>query len=169
MNSVASIVGNKERERKERANRYEKEKVKEKKSKDSKQFSGEVTYLIRKFEYNVFDLNSTNREVAKFILDYDNGLLITRAGDLNQQMDGYVYVEPFMYSIKFDKSEAAGRQSITKSSKFNKWKKALEDKFGVKIYFRREYSYHERYSNSGYRIYDDKIFQGVRVIVDLNG
>ena len=169
MNSVASIGESKEKERKARANRYEKERAKEKKIKDSKQFSGEVAYLIKQFEYNVFNLNSTNKKVAEFILDYDNGLLITRTGNLPQQMPGYIAVDSFMDSLKFQKSEKVGKQSIAKSSKFNKWKKALEDKFGVKIYFRREYSYHERYGSSGYRTYDDKIFQGVRVTVDLNG
>lgn len=167
MDSVASIVKSKQKERKERADTYEQQKMREKKKQDSKQFSGEVAYLIKQFEYNIFNLNSTNKQVADFLLDYKGKYYITKADDLTQQMPGYIYVKPFMYALKFYKTEKMGKQSITKSSKFNKWKKALEDKFKVKIYIERDYIYKERYGNSGYRTYDDEIFQGVLLTVQL--
>jgi len=162
MSSVAELVKKEQRSQAERLSQYEAEKAAEKKKEDSKQFSAEVAYIIKQFEYNVFKLSSTNKAVAKFILDYKGRHSITRAGGCNQTMPGYITIKPFLSALIFEKDESDGRQHITKSSKFNKWKKALEDKFGVNIYIRREYTYRERFET-----FDDEIFQGVVASVQI--
>ncbi len=162
MNTVAELVKKEKSEQARRLARYKKQEANEKKRWDSKQFSGEVAYIIKQFEYNVFKLSSTNKEVADFLLDYKGRFSITRAGDCDQTMPGYVTIDPYLGALKFEKNDSDGRQYITKSSKFNKWKKALEKKFGVNIYFRRECSYRERFET-----YDDEIFQGVVASVQL--
>lgn len=164
--SVKELVLEQNREERERREEYEENQEKERKKQASKQFSGEVAYLIKHFEFNCFKLDSTNKKVADFIRSYsERNYFITREGNLKQTMPGFIKVDPYMYAIKFEKNESPGVQHITRSSKYNKWKKALEDKFGIKIWINRKYTYTERYGNSGYRTYDDKHFQGVSVQV----
>ena len=167
MNTVAELVNKETIANRRRMKKYEAEEAAEKKKQDSKQFSAEVAYIIKQFEYNVFRLDSTNEEVAKFILDHKGRFLLTKADQISQQMPGYIYVKPFLESLKFYKTESMGRKHITGSSKYNKWKKSLEDKFGVKIIIERHYIYKERYGHSGYATYPDEIFQGVLVRVEL--
>lgn len=161
MSSVAELVKKEESAQARRLAQYEAERAAEKKKQDSKQFSAEVAYIIKQFEYNVFKLESSNKDVADFILEWKGRFFITHPGGLPQKMPGYIEVKPFMRALKFYRTERDGRKYIGGSSKFNKWKKALEKKFGVKIYIEREYVYKERFGNSGFRTYDDEIFQGV--------
>ena len=92
---------------------------------------------------------------------------ITHPDMLPQPMLGYMEVKGNLSQLRFYKDEDEGRQYITKSSKFNKWKKALEDKFDVEITIKRQYTYRDRYDSDGYATYPDQIFQGVVAIVTL--
>jgi hypothetical protein len=167
METVNDIVKREKASQTKRLKKYERDELAEKKKQDSKQFSGEVAYIIKQFEYNVFRFDSTNKKVADFILDYKGIFYVTYPGDLPQKMPGYIEVKPFMGAIKFERDEDNGRKYIGGSSKYNKWKKTLEKQFGVKIYIKREYRYEERYGSSGYQTYDDKIFCGVKASVRL--
>jgi len=163
MSSVAKLVNKNKRTQERRTKEYQDELSKEKKERESRQFSGEVAYLIKKFEYNAFDLESTNKDVAKFITGFNEGrYYITMEGNCTQQMPRYVYVEPFLGQLKFYKTESSGRKNVTASSKYNKWKKTLEEQFGVEIRIGRTYTYKERFNT-----YDDKIFQGVLATVSV--
>lgn len=161
MQSVKELVLETTREERERLEAYRAEELKEQKKRESQQFSAEVAYLIKQFNYNMFNIDSTNKDVAKFITDRDGRAYITKSWDIPQTMPGYIKVKNDLSALKFSKSERRGRQSITRSSKYNKWKAALEKKFKVSIYIGRDYTYSERYGNSGYRTYDDEHFQGI--------
>ena len=139
----------------------------EQKKKDSKQYSAEIAYIIKQFEYNVFKLDSSNKKVADFITERHARFFITKAGNCDQKMPGYIKIKPELSQLKFYRSESRGRKFIGGSPKFNKWKKSLEDKFDIKINFEREYTYRERFGNSGYATYPDEIFQGVLVWISL--
>lgn len=167
MASVAELVKKEKSIQARRMARYEAERAAEKKKQDSKQFSAEVAYVIKRFEYNVFNLDSSNKEVADFILENKGRFFITKAGGLPQEMPGYIEVEPYMRALKFYRVEDDGRKYIGGSRKYNKWKKALEKKFGVKITIEREWAYRDRYDNDGYATYPDQIFQGVVAHVSL--
>ena len=139
----------------------------EQKKKDSKQYSAEIAYIIKQFEFNVFKLDSPNKKVADFITERHGRFFITKADGCDQRMPGYIKIKPNLSQLKFYRSETTGRKYIGGSPKFNKWKKSLEDKFGVKINVEREYTYRDRYGNSGYATYPDQIFQGVLVWISL--
>ncbi len=78
-------------------------------------------------------------------------------------MPGYIKVGPYMSALKFSKKEDAGRKIIAASSKFIRWKKALEVRFGLTINIFRNYGYRERFEAPS-----DKIFRGVMVSVGIN-
>jgi hypothetical protein len=82
-------------------------------------------------------------------------------------MHGYITVKKNLSSLKFKKNEDEGRKYIWGSSKYNRWKKALEDKFGVNIYITRDYSYSDRFDSDGCATYPDMHFQGVMARVSL--
>ena len=167
MPSVADIVKETESAQAKRLQKYLDAEKAEQKKRDSKQYSAEIAYIIKQFEYNVFSLKSTNRDVAKFITDYKGRFFITKADNCVQQMPGYIYIDPDLSQLKFHRDDNEGRKYIGSSPKFNKLKKSLEDKFGIKINIKREYTYRDRYSNSGYATYPDEIFQGVLVWIAL--
>lgn len=169
MSTVADIVKKTKSTQAVQERRLQEYQAAEKKKSDSKQFSAEVAYIIKQFEYNCFSLDSSNKEVADFISGFNEGrFFITNPGMIPQEMPGYMEVKKYMTALKFERHEDDGRKYIGGSSKYNKWKKALEDKFGVEIYIKREHTYTDRYDNDGYATYPDMHFQGVVARVTLN-
>lgn len=109
----------------------------------SNKVEGEVNLLISDFEKQCFDYNSSERRVAELI----------HIGDK-------YYLDNTNDEAIFD--------SATSSETFINWKNALEEKFDIKIYIYRHHSYETRYSNSGYAVGSDSIFEGVKASIDLN-
>ena len=128
----------------------------------SKDFSEEVRDVIRRFENRIFDINATKAKVADFIVDWK-----PRGAERPFGSRSLSYSEDYFYAVKFKKDEKTGHTPITRSSKFNRWKKALEEKFDIEIWIWRDYEYKSRYSNSGYETHPDQIYQGLRANVYL--
>jgi hypothetical protein len=145
--SVAKMVKKKKDEQQRRMDEYERKEKARKKRLNSQEFSKEVDDIIQRFEAKAFNIKSPKKKVVDFIVDHKGSCMLS-------------WEKEFFYSIKFYKEESSGRTSIKKSKKFNAWKKALEDKFGIEISIGRSYSYRERFET-----YDDEIYQGLKAHV----
>jgi len=156
--SVKEIVRKKEKERtKQVADQLEKQE-KERKQKEAQYFKDSITGVIAAFESTWFNINSTDEEVADKILHWGEGhtiCILRRTGEWicdkngnRYKYDGnYTEITNYMPYVKFQKDDPDdhGKKLITKSRNFNSWKKALEDKFGVKITIQRMYGIEERF------------------------
>ena len=162
MASVSELVKKKEDSIKQSIEDHEERERKRKKKQISKDFSEEVRDVIRRFENRIFDINASKTKVADFIVDWT-----PRGAERPFGSRSLSYSEDYFYAIKFKKDETTGHTPITRSSKFNRWKKALEDKFGIVIWIWRDYEFKSRYSNSGYATHPDEIYQGLRANVYL--
>ena len=128
----------------------------------SKQFSQEVKDVIHRFENSIFDISASKEKVADFIIDWQ-----PRGAERPFGSRCIAYSDTHFQIVKFKKDERMGHTLITRSSKYNRWKKALEDKFDIVIWIWRDYEFKSRYSNSGYATHPDEIYQGLRANVYL--
>ena len=79
MPSVADIVKETKDSQDANEKRLREYQEAEQKKKDSKQYSAEIAYIIKQFEFNVFKLDSPNKKVADFILERHGRFFITKA------------------------------------------------------------------------------------------
>ena len=163
MSDVAELVKKKVNSRKQTLRDCEQKHNERKKKMMSKQFSEEVAQVINRFEHRIFDINATKNKVAEFIVDST-----PRGAERPFGTQPLSYSNEYFYAVKFNKEDRSGHTMITRSSKFNRWKKALEDKFYIKILIWRDYEMQSRYSNSGYATHPDQIYQGLRANVYLS-
>ena len=152
--SVATLVKKEKAAQKRRLREYEKEQEEWKKKLDSKHFSQEIKRVINSFEHRLFNINDDDETVANIMVHHNGTRLLSWEDDTFSE-------------LQFSKDDEEGRQSVTRSGKFNKWKKSLEDKFKININIYRDYQYRDRYSNSGYATYPDRIYCGLKVQVTL--
>lgn len=136
---IKDIIRSKSMERRLEIQMNTPEEIKKRKS---KKFSEEIVDVIERFEDRFFSLDSYEEEVNE-IIDSDFRWL---SGKDDQ------YEE-----VQF-KDELEEKKKATRSPKFNKWKKKLQEKFKVKIDFYEEY-----YHKYGETERDNTIFQGVKV------
>ncbi len=104
------------------------------KKKKSKNFSKEIVDVIERFESRFFSINSTEDQIYDTI---ENDFRWLKGKD-----DHYE-------AIQFSDNDRM-KTKVTRSPKFNKWKKILEEKFEIKIDF------YEVHSNFG-------VYRGVKV------
>lgn len=161
MTSVKEMVDAKKKQQAKQKKEWEDYEKKEEQRRNTEQYSAEIEYLMERFEWSAFCLGNTKKEVAEKIFEKDGMIYLTYGGDRKQERN-YLEIEPELSQIKF-RPGGGGRQYLTKSPRFVKWKKALEKKFGVELRFRRDYRYESRFGSSGFETYTDKIFQGVVV------
>jgi hypothetical protein len=150
--SVREIVETEREKQRRAALLKEEEELKKKKKRDSKEFSDNITKIINSFECKFFNIDSSEEDVAKAILDSN---------------DRYLFGEKEYFSgLKFLQIESAGRY-IGENKRFLKWKKSLEDKFDIKIYIRRYYTETRRFGNSGFEAPPARHYQGIKASVSI--
>ena len=152
--SVRSLIKEKEESELERVERYRIKEENRVKKERTQQFREEVQQVIRRFETQCFNINSTEDGVAEFIVNGGRSKLSWS----NQSFNG-IQFEDGAFPKDF------GHTPIKNSRKFTQWKKALEDKFGVKIRIRKEYERHRRFGNSGYETFPDYTYEGLIAVV----
>lgn len=162
MSSVSELVKQKTKENDEALMNHQKNEEARKKREISKKFSKEVQDIINRFEHRVFDINASKSKVAEFIVDHTPIRSSNTFGTCSLS-----WSHENFESIKFKKDDRVGYTNITRSPKFNRWKKALEDKFKIDIWVYRDYEYKERFGNSGFATYPDEIYLGIRANVYL--
>ncbi len=155
--SVRELVKEIKGEARIRAKVYEDEEQKAIKKQKTLEFRNEVKDIIRRFESKCFNIDSTERVVADFIIDYGGHVLIA-------------WPTEHFPAIKFATWEDLdhGHTPIKQSRKFTDWKKAMEKKFGIIIEIRKQYQEHERFGNSGYKTFPDYTYEGVIALVSVN-
>lgn len=121
---------------------------KDKKRRDLKKiFDKEIEEFIWQFERRYFNINSSENDVAETIYHCNN------KDDRN-----YVAGEHFR-ALDFEGDDKY-RMKPTKSTRFNEWKKAIEDKFEIKLRF---YEY-QRNANAGMGGWPDYVYEGICVV-----
>lgn len=153
MASVSELVKQKVESRKQMQERIENETLQRHLKHKKETFSREVRDIIKRFEISIFDINSTNEKVAEVIA--------------TDRMNWICGSEIRFEEVSFFTNEKPQKILIRKSSKFNRWKKELEDKFGIDIFISRRYRRERRFGNSGYETYPDEVYQGVIASISL--
>jgi hypothetical protein len=115
-----------------------------KKLKLKKKVEEEVESIISSFEDKMFNINSTEEEVADIIVE-DKGRYLDTINSINEDI--------------FD--------AAINTSRYSNWVKTLKEKFDVRIYIYRHETHSPRYSNSGYMVGTDDHYQGVKAEVAL--
>ena len=160
MASVSELVKQKEKDIEQSYIDSERKEKRRRRARQTQLFGEEVQDVIRRFENRIFDIKATKKKVADFIVDWT-----PRGAERSFGTRSLSYADDYFYSLKFEKGESAGNTLITRSKVYNKWKAALEKKFGIEIIISRDYEYKRRFGNSGYETYPDKIYQGLRAWV----
>ena len=127
--------------------------IRKQKKQKSKQFSKEIINVIKRFESRFFSIDTSEDLVDVALLSDFNWV--------NGKGDEYEV-------IQFSENNK-NKRNVTRSSKFNKWKKALEEKFKIKIEFYEEYSDKERTSKSGNKTHIEKIYKGLKADIYFAG
>lgn len=154
--SVKELVKSEEKKRKEYREKCEREEALEKKKKLTKEFTNNVTKVIKEFEYRFFDINATEEKVAKFLLEDDSSRYLFSSDD------GHLKNLVFYSGDKYGDDRC-----ISESKRYMKWKKSIENKFGIRIYIYEDYYSTDRYDNEGYMTYPDKTYVGLKATIYL--
>ena len=157
MNSVKQMVLNQRKQDTERADYYEAKVKREQKIKEKEIFNDEVEQVIVRFNQRFFSLNSTNHEVSQLILELDKW---THKRLLFESDEAF-------RSVVFSNKAYKGQNPITTSARYNKWKKALENRFGVLIWIREDYRSERRFGSSGFETYPNEIYLGIEVRINF--
>lgn len=151
MQTVQELVKSKSEERRLAIQQENERQEKQAKKEMSKQFSKEIKTFIWEFERRYFNVNSKKNDVAECILSaerYDRNYV---TGDSYE-------------AVVFSDEEKYGKKRATRSPIFNKWKKALEDKFGLKLRFYEYERTERRFGSSGFETYPNYIYEGICVV-----
>jgi len=156
--TVKEMVLEREKQKRYEDDMYFQEQEKLRKKEISKNFTKEIKMIIEEFEYKFFNNKSSKNNVVKKIMDmkeYKSECVL-----FGQDVD--------FYAVTFDAASRLQDYKLPhRSPKYRKWKKELEEKFGIEISIFADYKYQKRYSNSGYEVMSDEIYQGIKVSINF--
>jgi hypothetical protein len=138
------------------------------KAKRVKQAQAHIDSLMTAFEKIYFDIDATDEEVAKCILEENYSIMDSNQCLYSQlafrEKDVRKYVDAERHSWGTSSPRDHEFYLISKYEKYNIWKKALEDKFGIFIQFREEE--HEGASR-GYNAPPERDSSGIECILSI--